>query len=157
PASQIRASSPTISSAWSASRPDNFAGPQESHKNAQVAPRTWTASPLGFSQDRGASRPSFAGGDEPSRGFLSLPTRSPQALYHSVCFIIHLERSRRDGNRRNPVERLGSAPGFGVRRQERRSSTGDDDGGATRQHCAVDDRRPRAHRTARLLREPFPV
>src|SRR5262249_9762382 len=47
----------------------------------------------------------------PSRGFLSLATRSPQALYHSVCFIIHLERSRRDGNRRNPVERLGSAPG----------------------------------------------
>ena len=70
--------------------------------------------------------------------------------------VIHLERSRRDGDRRDTVGRLGSAPGLGVRREERRSSTGDDDGGPPRQPRPADDRRPRAHGTARLLRQPLP-
>src|SRR5262249_25261160 len=39
------------------------AGRQETHKRAQAAPRTRTASPLPFSPDRGACRPSNAFGD----------------------------------------------------------------------------------------------
>ena len=74
----------------------------------------------------------------------------------ATCPVIHLERSLRDGDRRDTVGRLGSAPGLGVRREERRSSTGDDDGGPPRQPRPADDRRPRAHRTARLLRQPLP-
>src|SRR5262249_73909 len=58
---------------------------------------------------------------------------------------------------RNTVERLGSAPGFGVRRQESGASTGDDDGGALRQRGRLDDRRPGTRRSTRLLREPLPV
>jgi AraC-like DNA-binding protein len=54
--------SPIISSASSASRPDNSACPQETPKPPQLAPRIRTASPLVFSHDRGSCRPSFAGG-----------------------------------------------------------------------------------------------
>src|SRR5262249_51434888 len=67
-----------------------------------------------------------------SRGWLRSRNGPPRWSCRAIgaaYFVIHLERSRRDGDRRNPVERLGAAPGFAVRHEERRSSTGDDEGG----------------------------
>jgi hypothetical protein len=60
PASRTRASSAGTSSASSASRRGGSGCTQESPKRPQVPPRTRPASPLGFSQDRGASRPGNA-------------------------------------------------------------------------------------------------
>src|SRR5262249_20056426 len=67
PDSRIKASSATTSSASSASRRDSSECPQESPNRPQVAPRTRPASPLPFSQDRGASRLSVAGGSGRSK------------------------------------------------------------------------------------------
>jgi hypothetical protein len=66
PGSRIKANSPITSSASAVSRRDSSASPQESPKRTQVSPRTQPASPLGFIHDRGASRPSFAGGEDRS-------------------------------------------------------------------------------------------
>ena len=51
------------SSASLASRRGSFGRPQESPNSPQVPPRNRSASPLGLSQDGGASRPIFAGDD----------------------------------------------------------------------------------------------
>ena len=66
PASRTRASSPVTSSASLASRRGSSGRPQESPNSPQVPPRNRSASPLGFSQDRGASHPNFAGDDDRS-------------------------------------------------------------------------------------------
>ena len=68
PASRTKASSPITTSVWSASRRDNSAGQQESHRSPQIAPRTRAATPLPFGQDRGAGRCRRPGGERCLRG-----------------------------------------------------------------------------------------
>src|SRR5262245_13880450 len=84
------------------------AAPVEMTGPTDRLPRAWN----------GAAKSSASLGTRRSRGWLrsrNCPPRWSCQAIAAAYLVIHVERSRSDGNRRNRVERLESAPGFGVR------------------------------------------
>src|SRR5262249_7338922 len=75
PASRTRASSPTTSSAWSASPRGGSRRPQEPHNRPQVPPRIHTATPLPFRTSSAGRRPTRGQkGDIKRAPLLGFPT-----------------------------------------------------------------------------------